>query len=133
MPEQQQQKLITDVEILKRDVDSINQVLEKLDNAIDKIADVANGINQILAVHETKQETTKQDIEVLHKRITDGEQEIKEDFEKYHLQIRDIFDRMDTRIATLEKWKWYIMGTAWGLGFLIATILQAGNLISFFG
>jgi predicted transcriptional regulator len=131
MPEQQQQ-LITDVEILKRDVSNINSVLEKLDTAIDRIADVANGINQILAVHEAKQEATSKDIEILHQRITDGENELKDDFKNYHLQIKELFDRMDSRISTLERWKWYIMGTAWGLGFLIATMLQAGNLISFF-
>lgn len=128
-----EQDLRTDVEILKRDIDNINSVLEKLDSAIDKIADVSTGINQILAVHQTKQEATAKDVEILHQRITDGENEIKEDFEKYHLQIKELFDKMDKRIGVLERWKWYIMGTSWGIGFLIATVLQAGNLVSFFG
>src|SRR5210317_1280755 len=121
MPEQTQ-KLITDVEILKRDVEGINAVLEKLDSAIDKIADVSTGINSILAVHEAKQQATTKDIEIIHQRISDGEKEIKQDFEKYHLQIQELCAKMDARIGTLEKWKWYIMGTAWAIGFLIATL-----------
>lgn len=124
------QDLKTDVEILKRDVSNINQVLEKLDSAIDKIAEVSSGINQILAVHETKQEATSKDIEIVHQRITDGERELKEDLNEFHSKLDQLLSAMDKRIATLEKWKWYIMGTAWGFGFLIATFLQAGNFIS---
>lgn len=124
------QDLKTDVEILKRDVSNINQVLEKLDSAIDKIAEVSSGINQILAVHETKQETTAKDIEIVHQRITDGERELKDDLNAFHSKLDQLLSAMDKRIATLEKWKWYIMGTAWGFGFLIATFLQAGNFIS---
>lgn len=124
------QDLKTDVEILKRDVSNINQVLEKLDSAIDKIAEVSSGINQILAVHETKQEATSKDIEIVHQRITDGERELKEDLNAFHSKLDQLLSAMDKRIATLEKWKWYIMGTAWGFGFLIATFLQAGNFIS---
>lgn len=120
----------TDVEILKRDVSSINQVLEKLDSAIDKIAEVSSGINQILAVHETKQEATEKDIEIVHQRITDGERELKKDLDEFHSKLDRLISAMDKRIAILEKWKWYIMGTAWGFGFLIATFLQAGNFIS---
>lgn len=129
MPEQD---LRTDVEILKRDVHNINIVLEKLDKAIDKIADVSTGINQILAVHEQKQVTTARDVEIIHQRITDGETEIRADFEKYHAEIKEVFTKMDSRLSTLERWKWYIMGTAWGFGFLIATFLQAGNFIKIF-
>ena len=129
MPEQD---LRTDVEILKRDVHNINNVLEKLDKAIDKIADVSTSINQILAVHEQKQVTTARDVEIIHQRITDGESEIRADFEKYHTEIKSLFTKVDARIVTLERWKWYIMGTAWGFGFLIATFLQAGNSIKIF-
>ena len=120
----------TDVEILKRDVSNINQVLEKLDSAIDKIAEVSSGINQILAVHETKQEATEKDIEIVHQRITDGERELKKDLDEFHSKLDRLISAMDKRIAILEKWKWYIMGTAWGFVFLIATFLQAGNFIS---
>ena len=42
----------TDVEILKRDVSSIQGLLGRLDTAIDKIADASGCISQILAVHE---------------------------------------------------------------------------------
>lgn len=135
--------LETDVEILKRDVEGIQVVLGRLDNAIDKIADVSNGINKILAVHDSTLDTIKEqyadrvarqdeDIRIVHERITKHEQEFQDDVKAFHQRIDDMMVKMDTRISVLEKWKWYIMGTAWGIGFLIATLLQAGNIITFF-
>ena len=133
----------TDVEILKRDVEGIQQVLSRLDSAIDKIADVSNGINKILAVHDNTLDTLKnqytervtrqdEDIRIVHDRITKHEEEFKEEMEKYHARIETLIEQNDKRITVLERWKWYIMGTAWGIGFLIATLLQSANLISLF-
>lgn len=133
----------TDVEILKRDVEGIQQVLSRLDSAIDKIADVSNGINKILAVHDNTLDTLKnqytervtrqdEDIRIVHDRITKHEEEFKEEMEKYHARIETLIEQNDKRITVLERWKWYIMGTAWGIGFLIATLLQSANLINLF-
>ena len=110
---------------------------------IDKIADVSNGINKILAVHDNTLDTLKnqytervtrqdEDIRIVHDRITKHEEEFKEEMEKYHARIETLIEQNDKRITVLERWKWYIMGTAWGIGFLIATLLQSANLISLF-
>jgi peptidoglycan hydrolase CwlO-like protein len=133
----------TDVEILKRDVDNIHSVLSKLDSAIDKIADVSNGINKILAVHDSTIDTIKEqyaeriarqdeDVRVIHERITKHEQEFQDDVKAFHGRIDEMMKKMDERITTLEKWKWYVMGTAWGIGFLLATILQSANVLTIF-
>lgn len=138
------QALQTDVEILKRDVEGIQTVLAKLDNAIDKIADVSNGINKILAVHDNTLDTLKtqtiervtrqdEDIRIVHDRITKHEEEFKDEMARYHDRIEDLFEESNKRLTVLERWKWYIMGTAWGIGFLIATLLQSANLLNFTG
>lgn len=132
-----------DIEVLKRDVSNIEGVLGRLDNAIDKIADVSNSINKILAVHDSTIDTIKtqfsdrvtrqeEDVRIVHDRITKHEKEFQDTFEKYHQEVKDMMAKTDARITTLEKWKWYIMGSAWGIGFLIATILQSANLINIF-
>ena len=38
----------------KNDIDHVYKVIDKLDTAIDKLADVSSDIKQILAVHETR-------------------------------------------------------------------------------
>lgn len=131
----------TDVEILKKDVSNIQGLLTRLDTAIDKIADATNGIASILAVHDSKHNDTdkvisemtrieEKAIELIHQRISEKEMETRElskqnmntlmDFLKEHDQRSEIYiANMTGRIEQLERWKWIIMGGAWGIGVMI--------------
>lgn len=144
----------TDVEILKRDVSSIQGLLGRLDTAIDKIADASGGISQILAVHEQNIGTLAEDVaerkrlaeketELLHRRITDMKDESAENHRRNHSEIMNKLDKMDEevgkelknlsgRVTILERWKWWIMGGSWVIGFVIATLLQMGGIIKLF-
>lgn len=144
----------TDVEILKRDVSSIQGLLGRLDTAIDKIADASGGISQILAVHEQNIGTLAEDVaerkrlaeketELLHRRITDMKDESAENHRRNHSEIMSKLDKMDEEVGTelknlsgrvtiLERWKWWIMGGSWVIGFIIATVLQMGGIIKLF-
>jgi hypothetical protein len=33
------------------------------------------------------------------------------------------------RVTILERWKWWIMGGSWVIGFIIATVLQMGGIV----
>lgn len=47
-------ELEKDVVVLKHDVQILNQILTRLDDAVSKIGDVSNNINRVLAVHENR-------------------------------------------------------------------------------
>lgn len=141
----------TDVEILKKDVSNIQGLLTRLDTAIDKIADASNGISKILAVHETQIKETEsslverkrlaeKEVELLHRRISDMKEESVESDRRNHNEIIDKLDNMgkevsgelksmSERVTILERWKWWIMGGSWVIGFVIATLLQVGGMI----
>ena len=42
----------TDLELLKKDVNTLSGFMVKLDTAIDKLTDVANSLDRVIAVHE---------------------------------------------------------------------------------
>jgi hypothetical protein len=44
----------TDVEIIKRDINAIQGFSVKIDDAIEKMAEVSNSISKMLIVHENK-------------------------------------------------------------------------------
>ena len=48
------QKLFTQLQVLKNEVEQVASVNTKLDNAIDKLTDISGGIKSMLAVHEEK-------------------------------------------------------------------------------
>ena len=139
--------LKTDVEILKRDISAIQGFSAKIDDAIEKMAEVSNNISKMLIVHENrlqnhenaidglkasmserKSDFEKQ-IDLLHKRISDMKDENHVEREKYHKellnaikQIADGQNKLEERITVLEQWKWVVIGGSSAVGFIVSMI-----------
>lgn len=93
----------------------------------------------------------KNDIKELHSRITTGNREImdkidqiderietkmnqqaavnKEQHEVIHGQIRSEMNAISNRVASLEQWKWYVIGAAAIIGFLISNLTNLTKLL----
>ncbi len=139
--------LKTDVEIIKRDINAIQGFSVKIDDAIEKMAEVSNSISKMLIVHENKLSNHDQmidgiklamserkndfekQVELLHTRITSMKDENHVEREKYHREllaalkeIAETQSKLDSRITVLEQWKWYVLGAAAVLGFIISEV-----------
>ena len=126
--------LSTEVELLKREVKSMNVIHGRLDTAIEKLTEVSNCINRMLAVHEERlgqqeesqhraeQEFTS-DIKELHSRITTNAKEIMGAATQQHKEhteaIQKLRDDIARRVGVLEKWRWIIIGGSIVFGFII--------------
>ena len=126
--------LPTEVELLKREVKSMNVIHGRLDTAIEKLTEVSNCINRMLAVHEERlgqqeesqhraeQEFTS-DIKELHSRITTNTKEIMSAATEQHKEhteaIQKLSDNLHNRVGVLEKWRWIIIGGSIVFGFVI--------------
>lgn len=146
------ESLETKVAVIEHDLKQIQIVFSRLDLAIEKIGDVSNCINKMLAVHDTKlnaQETVNEDIyrslEVhrqetkesnaeLHSRITtttrELETKIQSTEDKMLAAIKDLKSSVDReeekhikRIDKLEKTKYIMIGGGIVLGAIITKIL----------
>jgi chromosome condensin MukBEF complex kleisin-like MukF subunit len=146
------ESLETKVAVIEHDLKQIQVVFSRLDLAIEKIGDVSNCINKMLAVHDTKleaQETVNEDIyrslEVhrqetkesnaeLHSRITtttrELESKIQSTEDKMLAAIKDLKVSVDKeeeknikRIDKLEKTKYIMIGGGIVLGAIITKIL----------
>jgi len=129
--------LVTEVELLKREVEDMKVIHGRLDTAIEKITEVSNCINRMLAVHEeriSQQESTQHnaeqeftaDIKELHSRITSNTKEIMTTATVQHKEhtevIQKLRDDLQNRVGVLEKWRWIIIGGSIVLGFVIQKI-----------
>lgn len=129
--------LVTEVELLKREVEDMKVIHSRLDTAIEKITEVSNCINRMLAVHEeriSQQESTQHnaeqeftaDIKELHSRITSNTKEIMTTATAQHKEhtevIQKLRDDLQNRVGVLEKWRWIIIGGSIVLGFVIQKI-----------
>ena len=134
-------ELETEVELIKRDIEDVKSIHGRLDVAIDKLTDVSNCINRMLAVHEEKlarQEEASYDLEKqiesrrselldkiddLHSRITTNKREImvsaREQHEAQNKEIQKIRDELVSRVGVLEKWRHVLIGGSIVIGFLL--------------
>ena len=134
-------ELETEVKLLKKELQDQAKIHDRLDVAIEKLADVSNSINRMLAVHEEKiarQEEAifqaEEQIEVrrneltakideLHSRITTNTKEIMTAASAQHQQqnkeIQKMRDELISRVGVLEKWRHVLIGSSIVAGFIL--------------
>ena len=142
-------ELETEVKLLKRELQDQTKINGRLDIAIEKLTDVSNCINRLLAVHEEKiarQEeaivVAEQQIEVrrteltakideLHSRITTNTKEIMtaaaQQHEAQNKEIQKIKDELVARVGVLEKWRHVLIGGSIVIGFLLHKFMEFGG------
>ena len=134
-------ELETEVKLLKKELEDQAKIHDRLDVAIEKLTDVSNSINRMLAVHEeklTRQEEAifdaEQQIEIrrnelttkideLHSRITTNTKEIMTAAASQHAEqnkeIQKIKDELISRVGVLEKWRHVLIGGSIVVGFML--------------
>jgi hypothetical protein len=146
------ESLETKVAVIEHDLKQIQVVFSRLDLAIEKIGDVSNCINKMLAVHETKleaQETVNEDIyeslevhrketsdnnKELHSRITTVQRELSLEISETRKELMDAIqglkvsvdkeeEKNKNRIDKLEKTKYLMIGGGIVIGAIITKIL----------
>ena len=142
-------ELETEVQLLKKELHDQKKIHDRLDIAIEKLTDVSNSINRMLAVHEEKlarQEESiidaEQKIEVrraelskqideLHSRITTNTKEIMaaavEQHTKQNREIQKMRDELVSRVGVLEKWRHVLIGGSIVIGFIVHKFVNFGS------
>ena len=126
--------LETEVKLLKKELEDQRKIHDRLDIAIEKLADVSNSIHRMLAVHEeklTRQEEALESrrveissqISELHSRVTTNTKEIMLSATKQHdnqnKEIQKIREDLNKRIGVLEKWRHVLVGCSIVAGFIL--------------
>lgn len=142
----------TDVAVLKRDIAAITGLFTKLDDAITKIGDLANGISRMLAVHEERLAThantdqdlynlveqrrqdTQGEINSLEGRLAARSTEMESRIMTAITDLKTAVSASDTakeakilanekRIGALERWRWALIGGGTVIGIVLANLV----------
>jgi DNA repair exonuclease SbcCD ATPase subunit len=126
--------LETEVKLLKKELEDQKKIHDRLDIAIEKLTDVSNSINRMLAVHEEKLTRQEEAIESrrieissqiseLHSRVTTNTKDIMLSATKQHdnqnKEIQKIREDLNNRIGVLEKWRHVLIGCSIVAGFIL--------------
>ena len=131
MAENGTKEILIDIAGLKKDVEQVNQIHNRLDTAIDKLTDVATSIKQMLAVHEEKISRQEQTDEVIFTKLRERQLEIDTVYKELQKEIQQTEKRLlieikslkldiGGRVGTLEKYKWLILGGSIVVGWILS-------------
>jgi len=116
---------------LKKDIENVNKLNERLDVAIEKLTDVSTSIKQMLAVHEEKIQRQEQIDEIIFDKLKERAAEIDTVYRDLQKEIQSVEKRLlveikslkldfGARVGILEKYRWIIMGGAIVIGFILS-------------
>jgi len=120
---------------LKKDIENVNNLNNRLDVAIDKLTDVSTSIKSMLAVHEEKIQRQEQIDEVIFTKlkdradeITDVYRELKRDIDltekRLINEIKALRNDIGSRVGVLEKYRWIILGGFIAIGWILSKNLM---------
>jgi len=133
---------------LNVDVKSLERIVTKLDDSIEKLTEVSGNISKLLAVHEERMnniekstDRNEDDIRDIHDKIHDFARELVKKIDQVELnietklaanqlnsneghdKIQRVFDlkmeEINKRLTALEAWRWLVIGGAVVVGWLI--------------
>jgi len=134
------------------DIKALEKIVEKLDDSIEKLTEVNNNIGKLLAVHEERMNNIEkdtdrnvEDIRDLHTKINEfGKEMLKrmdaldtsfdtkmksqaETATKQHNEIQTNVERkidlLGDRLRVLEQWKYFVIGAAAVIGYLVKYLM----------
>jgi len=119
------------------EIESLERIVEKLDQSIDKLTEVSNNISKLLAVHDTRiniieKDTVRNedDIRDIHVKMDNIAKEINKKLDqsmansveghaKIQAAIEEKLKGIDARVKVLEVWRWVVIGAALVIGWFI--------------
>ena len=120
------------IEGVKKDVENVSNLNTRLDTAIMKLTDVSTSIKSMLAVHEEKISRQEQIDDIIFGKLKDRETEIDKVHRELSKEIQHLEKRLlveiktikldfGARVGILEKYRWFIMGGAIVIGWILST------------
>ena len=124
-----------DIESLRKDIENMGTIHNRLDTAIDKLTDVSTSIKSMLAVHEEKIARQEKIDEIIFEKlkdradeISDVYRELKKDVEmsekRLLIEIKSLKNDIGVRVGVLERYKWLIIGGAIVIGWIMSKNLM---------
>ena len=81
--------------------------------------------------YETGREMMQMEINKASAQLAKHQLSLHE-LDKIGNEVTEELKEVKKRVTILERWKWWVMGGSWAIGFIIATILQMGGIIKIF-
>lgn len=124
------QPLSTETKIarLEERIHVYEQMMERIDTAIQKIGETSQNISQMLAIHNEKIEQCNRTDNIIVKMIEDIKVSSKEQHEEISRELGERIEKVEEKVEGISKFRWQVLG---GLAVVAILIKFAPPMLSF--
>jgi len=114
----------TKIAVLEERINVYEQMMERIDTAIQKIGETSQNISQMLAIHNEKIEQCNRTDNIIVKMIEDIKVSSKEQHEQISEKLGERIGKVEEKVESISKFRWQVLG---GLAVLATRIKSLDN------
>jgi oligoendopeptidase F len=120
------QPLSTETKIarLEERIHVYEQMMERIDTAIQKIGETSQNISQMLAIHNEKIEQCNRTDNIIVKMIEDIKVSSKEQHEEISRELGERIEKVEEKVEGLTKFRWQVGGVL-AVAVVVITVINA--------
>jgi len=100
----------TKIAILEERITAYEQMMERIDTAIQKIGETSQNISQMLAVHNEKIEQCNRTDNIIVNMIEDIKKSSKEQHDEISRKLGERIDKVEEKVEGISKFRWQVLG-----------------------
>jgi ABC-type antimicrobial peptide transport system permease subunit len=118
----QQSSSDTKIAVLEERLSVYEQMMERIDTAIQKIGETSQNISQMLAIHNEKIEQCNRTDNIIVKMIEDIKESSKEQHDEISRKLGERIEKVEKKVESINQFKWKAVGAIAIVAFLIGII-----------
>jgi hypothetical protein len=100
----------TKIAVLEERLSVYEQMMERIDTAIQKIGETSQNISQMLAVHNEKIEQCNRTDNLIVSMIEDIKKTSKEQHDEISRELGERIQKVEVKVEGLSKFRWQVLG-----------------------
>lgn len=120
----------TKIALLEERINVYEQMMERIDTAIQKIGETSQNISQMLAVHNEKIEQCNRTDNLIVSMIEDIKKTSKEQHEQISKELGERIDKVEEKVEGISKFRWQVLGGLAVIAIFIKFVPPALNLLT---
>lgn len=120
----------TSLRVIEHEIDDHKKLFDRLEQSIEKLTELSNAIGKILVLHDSRlgqqEEITKQLLSLIEDRRRETEARL--------MSLENLIERRIEKISEiiikLDRWKYFVVGGAAIIGFILAKTPILNNLLA---
>jgi len=120
----------TKIALLEERINVYEQMMERIDTAIQKIGETSQNISQMLAVHNEKIEQCNRTDNLIVTMIEDIKKSSKEQHDQISKELGERIDKVEEKVEGISKFRWQVLGGLAVVAIIIKFVPPAFNLLT---